>query len=59
MTGRKRLERISESRRVDKTKSPRLLLFKESFMSETTPDVMHTPYRGEQHPYKEKTTGVK
>src|ERR1700755_313016 len=33
-TGRKRLERISENRRVDKAKSPRLHLFKESCISE-------------------------
>src|ERR1044072_7981790 len=38
--GRKRLERISESRRVDKAKSSRLHLFQESSMSGTTPDVL-------------------
>ena len=36
--GRKRLERISESRRVDKTKNPRLHLLK-IFLRGTTSDV--------------------
>src|ERR1044072_3219213 len=37
--GRKRLERVGKSGRIDKTKSPILHLFKKSCMCGTTPDV--------------------
>src|ERR1044072_2636753 len=44
-TGRKRLKRVSKSRRVGETKNPRRPLLEESCMSGTTPDVrskLHT-----------------
>src|SRR6201990_1182509 len=62
--GRKRLERVSESGRVDKTKSPRLHLFKKSCMCGTTPDmrgILHTganntPIQSKQLEWRKKTT---
>src|SRR6201990_3145431 len=62
--GRKRLERVSESGRVDKTKSPRLHLFKKSCMCGTTPDMRgvldtranNTPIQSKQLGWRIKTT---
>src|ERR1044072_8477631 len=62
--GKKEIERVSKSGRVDKTKSPRLHLFKKSCMCGTTPDmrgVLHTeanntPIQSKQLGRRKKTT---
>src|ERR1044072_3365192 len=61
--GRKILERVSKSRRVDETKSPRLHLFENSCMCGTTPDVRgvfhtganNTPIQSKQLGWRKKT----
>src|ERR1044072_7520459 len=54
----KKLKRVSKSRRVDETKSPRLHLLKESCMNGTIPDVrriLHT--RANYTPIQSKQLG--